>query len=216
MRRFYASPQNFDEHTVNLGLEESRHLRDVLRMKNGDEVSVFDGEGNEFSCLIREVGKGKHFSVLRILLKNEKFDLVVQKAVELGVTKLVPILTKRADAKTARLERWQKIVIDATKQCGRAKLMRITELISFEECIEEPNAVKVLFAERHGESFSILKNCEQMIAVIGAEGGWDDAEIAAARQNDFQIITLAGRILRAETAAIAVAAVLQNQFGDFN
>ena len=237
MRRFYAAPQNFDNHVVSLDAEETKHLRNVLRLTSGDEVSVFDGEGGEFLCLVREDGVGKSPSLLRVLkkikpsapeseldltlavalLKGEKFDLVVQKAVEIGVTKLVPITTKRADARNARLERWRKIIVDATKQSGRAKFMQITELVDFAECLEIKDGAKVLFAEKSGESFSALKvKSEKLFAVIGAEGGWEDSEIDLARKHDFQIITFAGRILRAETAAIAVAAVLQNRFGDFN
>lgn len=237
MRRFYAAPQNFDNHVVTLDAEETKHLRNVLRLSNGDEVSVFDGEGNEFLCLVREVGVGKGSSVLRVLkkiqpfapesnldltlavalLKNEKFDLVVQKAVEIGVTKLVPVSTKRADARNVRLERWRKITVDATKQSGRAKLMQITELVDFAECLENQDGAKILFAEKSGESFSALElKSKKLLAVIGAEGGWEDSEIELARKHDFQIVTFAGRILRAETAAIAIAAVLQNKFGDFN
>lgn len=237
MRRFYAAPQNFDNHVVTLEAEETKHLRNVLRLSSGDEVSVFDGEGKEFSCVVREVGSGKGAAYLRILeeikpaspesnldltlavtlLKGEKFDLVVQKAVEIGVTKIIPISTKRADARNVRLERWRKIIVDATKQSGRAKLMEISELLDFAECLENETSAKILFAEKGGGRFSEIKiNDRKLLAVIGAEGGWEDSEIDLARKHDFQIVTFAGRILRAETAAIAVAAVLQNRFGDFN
>ena len=80
--------------------------------------------------------------------------------------------------------------------------------------IETVDGVKILFAERSGESFSNLKFSENMTAVVGSEGGWEDAEIELARTEDFQIVTLGGRILRAETAAITVSALLQNHFGD--
>lgn len=237
MRRFYAPAENFDDLTVTLEAEETRHLRDVLRLSRGDEVSVFDGAGNEFNCLIAEIGRGKSISRLRILqkieprapesnldltlavalLKSDKFDLVVQKAVEIGVTKIVPVLTKRADTKTVRLERWRKIIVDATKQSGRARLMQITDSVDFNVCLEIESGARILFAERGGERFSSVKiEGEKLFAVVGSEGGWDDAEIEAARGKNFQIVTFAGRILRAETAAIAIAAVLQNQFGDFN
>ncbi|HMS40505.1 MAG TPA: RsmE family RNA methyltransferase [Pyrinomonadaceae bacterium] len=234
MRRFYVSSESFFNHRIKLSLEESKHLREVLRLRAGDEVSVFDGKGKEFSCLVAEVGAKRDSSVLRILreipptspesdldltlgvaiLKGEKFDLVVQKCVELGVTKLVPISTKRADAKTIRLERWQKIAVEAAKQSGRAKLMQIAELIDFTEFIETANGAKILFSERNGENFSTIKADKKITAVIGAEGGWEDSEIESAIKNDFQIITLSGRILRAETAAIAISAILQNRFGD--
>ena len=236
MRRFYVPPENFFDNRIKLSLDESKHLREVLRLRVSDEVCVFDGEGNEFLSLVQEIGAKKESSILRVLqkipptspeseldltlgvalLKGEKFDLVVQKAVELGVTKLVPISTKRGDAKNVRLDRWQKIGIEAAKQSGRAKLMQVSELIEFAEFIKTAEGAKILFSERNGKSFSAIKSDKKITAVIGAEGGWEDSEIDLAIKNDFQIITLKGRILRAETAAIAIAAVLQNRFGDMN
>lgn len=234
MRRFYVSPENFNENLIKLSLEESKHLREVLRLRIGDEVSVFDGEGNEFLSLVKDLGTKKSSSILRMLrkippvspesdldltlgvalLKGEKFDLVVQKSVELGITKFVPLLTKRTEAKNARLDRWRKIGIEAAKQSGRARLMQIVELQNFEDFIKSAEGEKILFSEKSGASFSAIKPAEKITALIGAEGGWEDSEIESARKNDFQIITFSGRILRAETAAIAISAILQNRFGD--
>jgi len=242
MRRFYASTENFDGQKITLAFEESRHLRDVLRLREGENAQIFDGEGKEFFCEIIKIEKKE--TVLRViketsppapesdldltfaiaLLKGEKFDLVVQKAVELGVTKFVPLNTKRADVKPKdsekKLERWRKIIVDATKQSGRAKLMQIESPINFNEFIKNSTSRRlegenlILFAERSGEDFSTVKTSEKIIAVIGSEGGWEDAEIESARENGFQIITFKGRILRAETAAISIATVLQHRFGD--
>ncbi len=236
MRRFYAPIENFDERKICLSVEESRHLRDVLRLSEGANVQVFDGAGKEFLCEVEKLEKKQ--TVLKILeqvaanapesdlnltlavalLKGEKFDLVVQKGVELGVTKLVPLNTKRADVKLKdadkKTERWRKIALEAAKQSGRAKLMPVEPPIDFEKFIETADGTRILFAERGGESFSEIKAAEKITAVVGAEGGWESSEIEAARENRFQIITLKGRILRAETAAIAVAAILQNRFGD--
>ena len=154
------------------------------------------------------------------LLKGEKFDLVVQKAVELGVMTLLPLNTKRADVKLKdaekRLERWRKISLEAAKQSGRSKLMTIVKPIDFGKFIETANGTRILFAERGGESFSGIEKTENIVAVIGAEGGWENSEIEAAREKGFRIVTLKGRILRAETAAIAIVAVLQHRFGDLN
>jgi 16S rRNA (uracil1498-N3)-methyltransferase len=238
LRRFYALRENFKNQTVTLEIEQTRHLRDVLRLHTSEKVRIFDGEGNEFSCEIETIGKKE--TLLKVieevsptapesnldltlavaLLKGEKFDLVVQKAVELGITKIIPLNTKRADVKFAdaekKLERWRKIIIDATKQCGRAKLTTIGEPLDFEKFLETADGKRILFAERNGESFSQVKTDKKMIAVIGSEGGWEDSEIEAARKNDFQIITLNGRILRAETAAISIAAILQHRCGDLD
>jgi 16S rRNA (uracil1498-N3)-methyltransferase len=238
MRRFYASIEQFQTETVSLSLEETRHLRDVLRLSEGANVRVFDGGGREFLCEIKTIGKKE--TVLRIveeiaptapesnlnltlavaLLKGEKFDLVVQKAVELGVTTLIPLNTKRADVKLKdigkRHERWRKIALEAAKQSGRSKLTTMVEPIDFGKFIETANGTRILFAERNGGDFSGIEKAENITAVVGAEGGWEDSETEAAREKGFQIVTLRGRILRAETAAITVAAILQNQFGDLN
>ncbi len=237
MRRFYASIQQFQAETVVLNLEETRHLRDVLRLKEEAQVQVFDGDGREFLCAVQAIRKKE--TVLRILeqisptapesdldltlavalLKGEKFDLVVQKAVELGVTSLVPLNTKRADVRlkdtNKRLERWRKIALEAAKQSGRAKLMTIEKALEFENFIETANGTRILFAERGGARFSDIKETKKITAAVGAEGGWEAAEIELASEKEFQIVTFKGRILRAETAAISIAAVLQHRFGDF-
>ena len=246
MRRFYASPQNFSQTKIMLAAEETRHLRDVLRLSENQQVQVFNGEGKEFLCRIETIGKREtqmeileevapkspesnlDLTLAVALLKGEKFDLVVQKAVELGVFKIIPLITKRADVKIRdakdaekKLKRWQRIALEAAKQSGRARLMKIEMPVDFEKFIKGSASRRpgvenlILFAERGGEDFSKIKKTEQIVAVIGSEGGWEDAEIEAARKSNFQIVTLSGRVLRAETAAIAIAAVLQNRFGDF-
>jgi len=238
MRRFYAPNEQFQTTGIRLDPDETRHLRDVLRLKETDRIQIFDGAGREFLCEIVTIEKKQtalkiieeiaptapesslHLTLAVGLLKGEKFDWVVQKAVELGVTKLVPLNTKRADVKlketAKRSERWRKIALEACKQTGRAKLMLIAEPLDYDKFIETADGTRILFAERGGESFSAIEPTEKINAVIGAEGGWDDSEIEAAHQNNFQVVTLKNRILRAETAAITVAAILQNQFGDLN
>ncbi len=236
MRRFYASPENFNDQQVFLDMEQSRHLSSVLRLTEGNKIRVFDGLGNEFSCEIEKIEKkktslkiiekispsapesGLDLTLAVAVLKGEKFDLVIQKAVELGVANFVPLVTKRCDVKikdsTKKIERWEKIVIESSKQCGRAKLMQISELIEFQDFIEMPEGAKILFAERNGESFSEIKADKKITAVIGSEGGWEDSEIVSAEKKGFQIITLGGRILRSETAAISITGILQHNFGD--
>lgn len=238
MRRFYASPEQFQTESVALNVEETRHLRDVLRLQKEDRVQIFDGGGREFLCEIETIGKKE--TLLRIvqeiappaaesnlnltlavaLLKGEKFDWVAQKAVEIGVTTLVPLETKRADVKLKetekRIERWRKIALEACKQSGRAKLLRIENPFAFEKFIAAADGTRILFAERGGTSLSEIKPAQTITAVVGAEGGWENSEIEAAQSSGFQIVTLRGRILRAETAAIVCAAILQNKFGDLN
>ncbi|HRH43539.1 MAG TPA: 16S rRNA (uracil(1498)-N(3))-methyltransferase [Pyrinomonadaceae bacterium] len=239
MRRFYAPVENFNNSQVTLNIEETRHLRDVLRLRMGEEIAVFDGHGKEFLCKIETIEKKEsHLKIIEeilpkspesnlnltlavAILKGEKFDLVIQKAVELGVSKFVPIFTKRCDVKLKdndkKLERWQRIILEASKQSGRAKLMEIESPINFESFVKKSDGENfVLFSERNGENFSAIKSSLNITAIIGSEGGWEDSEIELAQKKGIQIITLGGRILRAETAVIAISALLQNHFGDLN
>lgn len=239
-RRFYAPPDTFDfaQQTATLGADEARHLRDVLRLKAGAEVYVFDGRGHEFRCAVAnvrrdsadvqiedEVEPAKPESQLQLnlcvaLLKGEKFDLVVQKTTELGVSKIIPVMTRFADIHlrdesdaAKRVVRWQRIALEAAKQSGRAFVPEIGLPETFEAALSG-EGLRVMFSERGGDSFDSLVASSFVTALIGSEGGWSDEEIEAAGARDFHVVTLGGRVLRAETAAITVTALLQHRFGD--
>jgi 16S rRNA (uracil1498-N3)-methyltransferase len=236
-RRFFAPPSafNFSKQSVKLTADEARHLREVLRLKPGDEVSVFDGAGREFCARVaqarrefaelelqNETEPARPESPLRItlavaLLKGEKFDLVVQKATELGVTKFVPLITRYADIKlrdeadaTKRVVRWQRIALEAAKQSGRAWVPEVSAPTSLGSVLKNPC---FLFSEKEGHGLTQIET-EEITAIIGSEGGWSDEELDEARAAGAEITTLGGRILRAETAAITAVALLQHRFGD--
>ena len=253
-RRFYAPPTAFavDNQTVVLSAQEARHARDVLRLHPGDEVYVFDGAGKEFRCALREfdghgaildlgeeVEPARPESPLQLalaiaLLKGEKFDLVVQKATELGVQRIVPLATERADVRLPdgedarkRVTRWRRIALEAAKQSGRAYVPEVTAPLTLESLLaisadkekKSSGDVRLMFAERDGKSLSetsknFVEPPTKIMAAVGPEGGWTGAEIETARAANWNIVTLGGRILRAETAAIAIVALLQNNFGD--
>jgi 16S rRNA (uracil1498-N3)-methyltransferase len=245
-RRFFAPPDAFHKQAVTLDADEARHLREVLRLKSGDEVSVFDGTGKEFRCTIvsarrdealldqcEEVAPSQpesplHLTLAIALLKGEKFDLVVQKATELGATEIVPVMTRYADihlrdASDAekRVNRWRRIALEATKQCGRAKVPEISMPVAFESLIRNADQpARIMFSERDGETLhAALPRGDKplgVIALIGSEGGWSDEEISTARTSGWQIVTLGGRVLRAETAAITSCILLQNLYGDLS
>ena len=237
MRRFYAADESFSESTVTLDADETRHLRDVLRLRAGDEVSVFDGLGREFVCSVVSIRKKStelavveetvaaspespfEITLAATVLNGEKYDLVIQKAVELGVARLIPLQTIRGDVKAKdaakRMDRWRRIALEATKQSGRAKLMQIADPAAFDDVIADADkASTVLFSERDGVDLSTFAAGKKITALIGPKGGWDDPELEAARAADINVVTLGGRILRAETAAIALTAILQHKFGD--
>ena len=248
-RRFYAPPTAFanKQDSVTLIADEARHLREVLRLKAGDEVFVFDGAGKEFHCriaesrrdttqleVLAEVSPAKPESPLQLtlalaLLKGEKFDLVVQKATELGVTRIVPVITKHADIRlrdksdaAKRVTRWQRIAMEAAKQSGRAVVPVVDSVSTFGSLVETASEAEhcncVMFSEREGQSLlqtkGRLADTKQVTALVGSEGGWSDEEIDGARAAGWSVVTLGGRTLRAETAAIAVVTLLQHIFGD--
>jgi 16S rRNA (uracil1498-N3)-methyltransferase len=253
-RRFYAPPGAFNANRerVELATDEARHLREVLRLKAGAEVYVFDGTGREFHCrieesrrevaqleVIGEVAPARPESSLNLtlavaLLKGEKFDLVVQKATELGVARIVPVVTKLADIRlrdesdaTRRVVRWQRIALEAAKQSGRAVVPEIVDPVSFAAVLQNARLDSaadaefrhLMFSEREGESLEAARgrmgaNVSALTALVGSEGGWTNEELAAARAASWTIVTLGGRTLRAETAAIAVTVLLQHLAGD--
>ena len=239
-RRFFAPPSvfNFSKHLVTLTSDEARHLREVLRLKTGDDVQVFDGTGREFRAVVSqarresaelelgaEIQPPRPESPLKLtlavaLLKGEKFDLVVQKGTELGVNRFIPLVTRYADIRlrdesdaSKRVTRWQRIALEAAKQCGRAVVPEINLPVSFEPLIREEKGC-FLFAERGGSALSTDLRTNNFIAIVGSEGGWSDEELDQARTEGVPIVTLGGRVLRAETAAIATAVLLQHRYGD--
>lgn len=238
-RRFYAPPSafNFGKRTVTLGLDEARHLREVLRLKPGDEVQVFDGAGKEFRATVSQarrefaelelhdpIESARPESPLQLtlavaLLKGEKFDLVVQKGTELGVNRFVPLTTRYADIKlrdetdaAKRVARWQRIALEAAKQCGRTVVPEINNPATFESIIHDNPCL--LFSERNGQALNTDLKTTSLTGIIGSEGGWSDEELDQARAANVLIVTLGGRVLRAETAAVTAAVLLQHLYGD--
>ena len=244
-RRFYAPPAAFtaDKKSLTLSAEETRHARDVLRLQSGDEIFVFDGAGREFQCsaqtitrteaevnVTSEVEPARPESPLNLtlaiaLLKGEKFDLVIQKATELGVKRIVPLATERGDVRLRdgesaqkRLTRWRRIALESAKQTGRAYLPEIDAPLALTSAGGN-NEIVLMFSEREGKSLAeatkgLDPRATEIIAVVGPEGGWTDNELELARKSAWEIVTLGGRTLRAETAGITVVALLQHRFGD--
>lgn len=241
IRRFFSDTIDAATGRAILSPEEAHHARDVLRLKTGDAIDLFDGEGREFAGkllsltkTLGEVGEvheiepaapESNLSITQasVVIPGDKYDLVVQKAVELGVVEFVPLTSMRCEIKLRdldkKLTRWRRIALDASKQCGRARLMQIGEPLdvkTFLKGISEGFDRRIFFSERDGGKLSFDQLVTTLVSVIGPKGGWDDSEITAARDAGFEIATFGGRILRAETAAIALTAILQHRFGDIN
>ena len=240
--RFYATPSSFTETSVTLDAEESHHLTRVLRLGEGARVFVFDGAGAEYECEVARAAKrevelnllrrldGVVESPLRLtlaqaLIKSDKFDWVVQKSTELGVTRIVPLGVEHSDIKRAeeraeqRLQRWRRISPEALKQCGRRRLVEILDPAPFDDfCGSAAQSACLIFSERGGQSLrevsTKLQDVNQLGLCVAPEGGWSERELRKAEASGFIAVRLGSRILRTETAAIAAVTLAQHLFGD--
>jgi 16S rRNA (uracil1498-N3)-methyltransferase len=240
--RFYAQPSQFTESTVNLDPQESHHLIRVLRLGEGARVFVFDGQGGEWECEVSQIVKRQavlsvikrlidpvesplQLTLAQALVKGDKFDWIVQKSTELGVTRIVPLVTDHSDIRRSqeradqRMQRARRIMLEALKQCGRRKLVEIVEPINFADfCRRQTTENNLIFSEREGRSLhEATARLDPTLGIclwIASEGGWSDPEIKMAETNGFISVHLGPRILRTETAAIAAVTLVQHLFGD--
>lgn len=204
--------------TVALPDEERHHAR-VLRVRDGEEVEVFDAQGNNFVgrfadghiAVLQATGNREpatQISLAMSLIQLDKFELVLQKATELGVTSFVPLITDRMELRIERArgkeERWRKIVLEAVKQSGRSRIPPIEQPITFDEAIARAGQ-KILFdADADAPTTG---NRQPATLFIGPEGGFSDREIQLARDAGAAFERLGLRRLRAETAAITAVAI---------
>jgi 16S rRNA (uracil1498-N3)-methyltransferase len=206
--------------------DEARHLAGVMRARVGDEVTLFDGSGCEFTAKVTKPGKqaveleivARHEISRELALpltlgvalpKGDRQKWLVEKATELGVTRLVPLVTERGVAQPleAALERLRRSVIEASKQCGRNRLLEIGEPLALAEfAAAAPAHALRLIAHPGGAELNTLAKAEELWAAVGPEGGFTDEEVAAAERALWQRVSLGRAILRVETAAIALAA----------
>lgn len=227
--------------TVMICGEDALHIVRSLRMKAGEKLDVCDMTRREYSCVITEVGETVFADVVsekdsdteppytavlyQALVKGDKFDTVVQKAVECGVTKIIPVLTDRCvvrlDKKGAakKAERWQRIALEAAKQCGRSIIPEIGELMTFKEAVDDAAKADIpLFcyeAERGytlSEALAGAKQQPEISVFIGSEGGFSVSEAEYAENHGLKSVGLGKRILRTETASSFVLACLCYEF----
>jgi 16S rRNA (uracil1498-N3)-methyltransferase len=217
----------------------ANHIARVLRLEAGDAITAFDGRGGEYEARIDAIRKDRVFlsvgahraiereSPLPITLaqgisRGERMDLVVQKATELGVRRIVPLLTERSvvrlDAKQSEAKRrhWRAIVVAACEQCGRNTLPEVALPQRLEALLGASDAaLQRLVLSPLGERRLSELSCDgPLLILIGPEGGLSDAELTVARNAGFRAIRLGPRILRTETAALAALAAMQHQWGD--
>ena len=231
-RYFVETP--IDSDRARLVGAEAHHLAHVMRAKPGSEVALFDGSGQEFLARVERVGRSEiELAVLSraaidrespldvtlgvALPKAERRRWLVEKAVELGVARLVPLQTERAGDCGGALVRLRQAVIEASKQCGRNRLMEIGSPTSLEDFLSTAPRDNVrLFA--HTEAHAVAPPLAQVLAVcsaprpvtlaVGPEGGFTAAEFERALAHGWQAVSLGPRVLRIETAAVALVAAL--------
>lgn len=246
LRRFFIDPADIKESTALLTGPEVHHLKHVLRLKSGDRIELFDGTGKIYGTVIEHFTKDTiqlritsveeeaaaetpQLIIGQALLTGKKMDLIVQKATELGVHTLQPMITEhcaRTDISAAKGQRWDRIILESCKQCGRPQPMTCPPPIDFKELSNKKteSSIKLIFWEQEQTQtlqkiFSSLSLERQAmtgppIALIGPEGGFSATEISRAVSAGFQPVTLGHRVLRAETAVIAVMAILQFLLGN--
>ncbi|MBI4822607.1 MAG: 16S rRNA (uracil(1498)-N(3))-methyltransferase [Nitrospirae bacterium] len=231
-----------EQGVVELTGDNARYILRVLRAKKGDMLHIFDSQGKTCSASIIRVADKKVYVevrecisevkesplrliLLQAILKGQKMDIVIQKAVELGVAELTPIITGRTEVKETRKHgRWQKIALEATRQSGRSIVPSVKEPVTLKEFFSLSGHLKgIVLYEKRGmslmeavgkisKSFDFKKDL--VFALIGPEGGLRDDEVSIAEANGLYAVHLGKRILRAETATIAVIAILQTLMGD--
>ncbi len=213
--------------------DEFHHSVRVVRIRQGEEVEVFDRDGNAAQGIVMALDKDRAVITTGELLPSresplevrlamsiiqlEKFELVLQKATELGVRSIVPLVTDRIELRAERysgkLERWNKIVFEAVKQSGRTRVPELAEPTKFADAVAQPG-VKILF-DADAEPTTIDRDrLDDVTLLIGPEGGWSDAELRLARERECFFQRLGPRRLRAETAGIVALSVISFRFGD--
>ena len=238
MLRLFVPRAQAEGARIRISGAELRHLR-TLRLGRGERLVVFDEHGDEHQVRLERVGghaaeaiilathRPARDSTLDLtlapaLLKGAKMDLVIEKATELGVRRISPVLSRHTlpqATPSGRLGRWRRIALAATKQSGRTSGPAIEEPVPLEELIRRPwPGLRLMAWEGEPETAlpSLPGEAGSVVVLVGPEGGFAEQEVAAARVQGFTTLTLAPRILRAETAALAAVVLCQHRWGDLS
>jgi 16S rRNA (uracil1498-N3)-methyltransferase len=240
-RIYQPSPLHFQTLLI-LDDQASHHLARVLRASVGDALILFNGQGGEFAAEITAIDKKKvevkvmefsprevesplHIQLAQGIARGEKMDFIVQKAVELGVSSIVPLITERCNVRLdqerqeKRLQHWQSVVISACEQSGRNRLPELSSPYSLEQWLGTVDADYRFVLSPHTDKklskAPMLPN-SKVVLLIGPEGGLSDQEVSLAIENGFTPLNLGPRVLRTETATLAAVSALQTQYGDFS
>ena len=242
MYRFFVEPSQVEDHTIRILGSDVNHIKNVLRMKTGEEILISSGDDLEYACYIEELGDkevlahvmyvqeagyelSSRIYLFQGLPKGDKMELIIQKAVELGAFSVIPVETKRCvvklDAKKAakKVVRWQQIAESAAKQSKRMLIPEIHEVMTYKQALEFAKQLDVKLIpyelakgmKETREILSEIKPGQSVGIFIGPEGGFEEEEVAKALEAGAHAITLGRRILRTETAGLAILSVLMFQ-----
>lgn len=244
MQRFFVEPHQIEEeaHRIHITGTDVNHIKNVLRMKTGEDVWISDGGEKEYHCQIEDLEEDEvllhilyaqepeyelpnRIYLFQGLPKADKMELIIQKAVELGAFAVVPVETRRCvvklDARKAakKVTRWQQIAESAAKQSKRMLIPQVHEVMTYKQALEFASSLDIKLipyelAKGMKETREILSGIKpgQSIGIfIGPEGGFEESEVALALEKGAHAITLGRRILRTETAGLAILSVLMFQ-----
>lgn len=247
MHRFFVDPANIRNEEVLLEGDDFKHLKLVLRLRPQDTIHVFDGSGTEYVATISSINESNALAKIQSLYKSDtepkvrvtlfqgvpkgdKMDLIIQKTTELGVYRIVPVITDRTVVKinekdkAKKTTRWSKIAKEAAKQCQRAYVPEIFQPVNFGEISEYIRGFDASVLLYENESKKCLKEVlkcytinkiEDISIIVGPEGGFTDQEIESYRKwGGYDTAGLGRRILRTETASIAALSIILYELGE--
>jgi 16S rRNA (uracil1498-N3)-methyltransferase len=230
VKSVYLASPSIEHDRIHIRDDEHRHLV-VGRAEPDEVIEVFDGCGSVWETTVESVQKREtivkvaefrrverdavDLTLALAMIRVSAFELALEKAVEVGVTQIVPFTAERSNAATGnRQDRWQRILIEAAKQSKRYYLPVLFKPASFDQVLLIPAATKILFAEHNGGPLKSALAGSPVLYLIGPEGGWTDREYSTALDKGFHAVSLGAAILKAETAAIVGAALIRYELAN--
>ena len=226
---FYISPDNISKNCFTLDAEETHHVLNVLRLQVDDEIWLLDGVGIAYRGIIKNNGQevsgeiiaeSPGFSEPKVkmhlavgLIKKDRFEWLLEKAVECGALSITPLLLDRCLKKSLNLERSQKIVRTAAKQCGRSRFPKLKEPTSLDNYLNDKSDLTVCLQSEGETSLTTWqreKSPNKVSVLIGPEGDFSENEMNVIRDNNINIVSLGNRRLRTETAAITALNIIEH------
>lgn len=249
MRRFFTEEENIKENQVTVKGDEARHIIQVLRAKKGNKIKVFTGEGREYLIEIIGVNKkevvgnileqaevktepGVSITLVQGIPKSDKMAFILQKTTELGVKRIIPVITERTivrlnrEKARVRRNRWQRIVLEAAKQSGRAVIPKVDEIVTFLQSLNSVGKESLKLIPWEEEETTSLKEVlehhtshtphptSHITIFIGPEGGFTSEEVRRAKGIGAIPVSLGPRLLRTETASLTTVAMILYELGD--